>query len=170
MLNRSLDLCRSPWALYALSIVRRELGDSDRTLEYMLAALEMNKNDVSIAKEALQMLYWNERFAELEKAYLSLPDEVQKIPRCTVYYAFALISKGDIEGAEAILYKDGGFILPDIHEGETITLDLWIEIEKKKAQRDGTSFDEKNIDPPRFVDFRMFSNADWFDGGEIIRE
>ena len=170
MLNRSLDLCRSPWALYALSIVRRELGDSDRTLEYMLAALEMNKNDVSIAKEAMQMLYWNERFAELEKAYLSLPDEVQKIPRCTVYYAFALISKGDIEGAEAILYKDGGFILPDIHEGETITLDLWIEIEKKKAQRDGTSFDEKNIDPPRFVDFRMFSNADWFDGGEIIRE
>ncbi len=170
ILNKSLELSRSPWALHALAIVYRELGDREKEIEYMLAALELRKEDVSLAKETLQALYWAEHFDEIEKAYLSLPAEVQKNPRCTVCYAFALINKGDIEGAEAILYKDGGFILPDIREGETITLDLWIEIEKKKAQRDGTFFDENNIDPPTFVDFRMFSNAEWFNGGEIIRE
>ena len=147
-----------------------ERDDCEKKLEYMLAAQGERKNDVSLARAALVSLYYAERFAELEKTYLSLPDEVKADPRCTVYYAFALAAKGDIEGAEAILYRGGGFILPDIREGETITLDLWIEIEKKKAQRDGTFFDENNIDPPYFVDFRMFSNAEWLGGGEIIRE
>ena len=44
------------------------------------------------------------------------------------------------------------------------------ELEKKKAEACGKNFDEKNIDPPTFVDFRMFSNADWLNGGKIIRE
>ena len=61
---------------------------------------------------------------------------------------------------EEILYKDGGILLPDIRECETITLDLWVAIEKKKAEISGKVFDEKNINPPTFVDFRMFSNVE----------
>ena len=77
---------------------------------------------------------------------------------------------GDISGAESILYKDGGIIVPDIREGETITLDLWVKVEKEKARISGREFDEKNIDPPTFVDFRMFSNAEWLNGGELIED
>ena len=61
-------------------------------------------------------------------------------------------------------------IVPDIREGETITLDLWILIEKKKAESAGKTFDMKAIDPPTFVDFRMFSNAEWLNGGELVRD
>ena len=170
MLDRSLALKRSPWALYALAIIYRNRDERQREVQYMIEALAMRPGDVSLAKAALRSLRHNKRFADLMGAYRSLPDAVQKDPRCTLYYAFALLECGDIEGAEAILYRDGGFILPDIREGETITLDLWIEIQKKKAQRDGTFFDENNIDPPTFVDFRMFSNAEWLAGGEIIKE
>lgn len=170
MLDKSLSLKRSPWALYALAILYRNRNERQREVQYMIEALSMRPGDVSLAKAVLRSLRHNKRFSDLMGAYHALPDDVQKDPRCTLYYAFALLECGDIEGAEAILYKDGGFILPDIREGETITLDLWIGIQKKKAQRDGTFFDEKNIDPPRFVDFRMFSNAEWLDGGEIIRE
>jgi hypothetical protein len=87
-----------------------------------------------------------------------------------VYYAFALAECGNISAAEAILYKDDGMIVPDIREGETITLDLWILIERKKADSAGKPFDIKAIDPPTFVDFRMFSNAEWLNGGEIVKD
>ena len=86
-----------------------------------------------------------------------------------IYYAFSLLDCGDVEAAEAILYKDGGILLPDIRECETITLDLWIAVQKKKAEMRGDIFDEQTMNPPSFVDFRMFSNAEWLNGGEIIR-
>ena len=86
------------------------------------------------------------------------------------YYAFSLLDGGKLSAAEEILYKDGGILLPDIRECETITLDLWVATQKKKAEISGKVFDEKNINPPTFVDFRMFSNVDWLNGGEIIKE
>ena len=81
-----------------------------------------------------------------------------------------MLSDGDVSGAERILYEDGGIIVPDIRECETVTLDLWIAIEEKKAQAAGIPFDKNDINPPAFADFRMFSNIDWLNGGEIIRE
>ena len=103
------------------------------------------------------------------RIYERLSENHKQEPRCMVYYAFALVDGGKIATAEEILYKDGGIIIPDIRECETITLDLWIAIEKKKAELSGKIFDEENIDPPIFVDFRMFSNVQWLMGGEILR-
>ncbi|MBQ8409010.1 MAG: DUF5107 domain-containing protein [Clostridia bacterium] len=170
LLEKSLALQPSPWALYALSILNRDRKDHEKEVALMLEAWNMHQNDISLSKEALRCLYNNKRFIELKATYEKMPQSIQSEPRCMLYYAFALLSHGDIAGAEGILYKNGGLLLPDIREGETITLDLWIEIEKKKAQRDGVVFDEKNIDPPRFVDFRMFSDIEWLRGGEIIRD
>jgi tetratricopeptide (TPR) repeat protein len=169
-LERSLKAEPSPWALYALSIVNRDRGDHDKEVELMLAALSMRSDDVSLAKEALRCLYHNRRFASLKSSYEAMPDIIKQEPRCLLYYAFALLDTGDIAGAESILYRDGGIILPDIREGETITFDLWLAVEKKKAQRDGVTFDSKKIDPPSFVDFRMFSNIEWLNGGELVKD
>lgn len=72
------------------------------------------------------------------------------------------------EEAMESLYKDGGILLPDIRECETITLDLWIAVQKKKAQVKGNVFDEQKMELPAFVDFRMFSNVEWLNDGEII--
>jgi tetratricopeptide (TPR) repeat protein len=170
MLLRSMALAPSPWALYALSILNRDRDNREKEVEYMLLALEHRNDDISLAKEALRCLYNNARFDKLKEVYEKLPESIKTEPRCMVYYAFSLVENGNVEGAEKILYKDGGIIVPDIREGETITLDLWIAIEKKKAQLKNTVFNENDIDPPAFVDFRMFSNLKWLNEGKIIKE
>ena len=170
MLERSIEVKESPWALYSLAILNRDRGDHEKEIELMLRAFALRPDDVSLAKEVLRCLYNNKNFEDLSKVYESMPLKIKEEPRCMIYYAFSLLDSGNISDAENILYKNGGIMLPDIRECETITLDLWIALEKKKAEACGKNFDEKNIDPPTFVDFRMFSNADWLNGGKIIRE
>ena len=170
MLEKSVQLQASPWALYALAILNRDMGEHQKEIDYMLKAWALGNGDVSLAKETLRSLYNNRCFTQLKEVYEGMPSKLQAEPRCMVYYAFAILDQGDIKGAEAILYKDGGLLIPDIRECETITLDLWIAIEKKKAETAGKVFDEKNMNPPRFADFRMFANLEWLNGGQIIRE
>ncbi len=167
-LLKSLEIKRSAWALYALAILKRDSGEHDKEVAYMLEAWQMNSDDVSLAKAVLRCLYENSRFAELKEVYENMSEELRAIPRCQAYYGFSLAEEGNVEAAEAILYQNGGLLVPDIRECETITLDLWIAVEKAKAKAAGTTFDEKNINPPRFVDFRMFANVEWLNGGEIL--
>ena len=169
MLEKSVELEQSPWSLYSLAILSRDRSDHKKEVEFMLRAFTLCPNDVSLGKEVLRSLYNNKDFENIRKVYESMPQNIKEEPRCMIYYAFALLESGNILKAEEILYKDGGILLPDIRECETITLDLWIATEKKKAELCSKVFDEKNINPPRFADFRMFSNADWLKGGEIIK-
>ena len=170
MLKMSMEQQTSPWTLYALAILNRDIGNHDEEVSYMLKAWELRSDDVSLAKEVLRSLYQNRCFAELKTVYEGMSETLKAEPRCMVYYAFALVEEGDIAGAEAILYKDGGILIPDIRECETITLDLWIAVQKKRAELTGGVFDEANMNPPRFADFRMFANLEWLNGGEIIHE
>lgn len=170
MLERSVEIAISPWALYSLAILNRDRGNHKKEASLMLRAFDLLPDDVSLAKEVLRSLYNNKDFENLSKVYESMPLNIKNEPRCIIYYAFALLNKGDISAAEDILYKDGGIIVPDIRECETITLDLWLAIQKRKAEASGKTFNEKDINPPTFADFRMFSNADWLSGGKIIKE
>lgn len=160
MLESSLDKERSPWALYALAILNRDKGEHEKEVGYILEAHQMLPEDVSLAKATFRCLYENKKFEEIKNTYEQLTEVLKKEPRCLIYYAFALLYAGDVAGAEAILYADGGFLLPDIRECETMTLDLWSAIQESKGQ--------STDNPPRFVDFRMFKNRDWLNGGEIL--
>ena len=105
---------------------------------------------------------------EIRRIYSEMSPEIKKEPRCKVYYAFALAELSDPDGAEKILYENGGLLLPDIRECETVTLDLWRAVQRARKRANG---EPENIDDnsaPSFVDFRMFSNAEWLSGGEII--
>ena len=170
MLLKSVEKQISPWALYALAILNRDVGNHEKEVCYMCKAWELCSEDISLAKETLRCLYQNHRFDRLKEIYEAMPDAMRQDPRCMVYYAFAILEQGDLKGAEEILYKDGGILIPDIRECETITLDLWLAIEKKKAMDDGRAFDETAIQPPRFADFRMFANVQWLNGGQILYE
>ena len=170
MLEKSVFQQVSPWALYALSILKRDIGEHEKEVTYMLRAWQLRSDDVSLAKQTLRCLFENRRFEELKKVYEGMSETLREEPRCKVYYGFALVEQGDISGAEAILYQDGGILIPDIRECETITLDLWVAIEEKKAELAGKTFDMGEAEPPRFADFRMFANVEWLNGGEIIRE
>ena len=167
-LEKSLDCAKSPWALYALAILNRDSGNRELEVSYMVEAWKLLPSDISLGKAVLCCLYENGCYAELKEIYEQMDDNLQAIPRCRSYYAFALAYSGDIMGAEAILYENGGLLVPDIRECETITLDLWYLIEEKKAKEAGKEFDKKTAIPPRFVDFRMFANSEWLNGGEIL--
>ncbi len=159
-LNKSLELQTSAWALYALAILKRDTNQHEKEIELILKAFEILPSDISLAKAVMRCLYENKTFDLTKQIYESMSDELRAIPRCKAYYAFALVNIGDVETAEKILFDDNGLIVPDIREGETITYDLWVEIQKAK----GLSTDN----PPRFVDFRMFQNSDWLYGGENL--
>ena len=170
MLQRSIEQKPSAWAYYALSILHRDMGSHEQEVNCMCKAWALRGDDISLAKQTLRCLYENRCFAKLRQLYEDMSPALQEEPRCLVYYAFALLEQEDIPGAEAILYRDGGILIPDIRECETITLDLWVAIEKKKAQKAGKTFDESTMQPPRFADFRMFANVQWLNGGEIIHD
>lgn len=160
MLQESLASKESPWALYTLAILYRDMGEHQKEVEHMLKAWGMIPYDISLAKATLRSLYENKCFEELKRVYEAMPEKLQKEPRCRVYYAFSVLYAGDIDGAEAILYDNGGLLIPDLRECETITLDLWIAIQEAKGM--------PTDNPPRFVDFRMFANVEWLNGGEIL--
>ncbi len=160
MLLESLACKESPWALYALAILNRDRGNHRAEVEYMLKAWDMIPYDMSLAKVTLRCLYENSRFGELKNIYEKMPETLQKEPRCRVYYGFSVLYAGDIAGAEEILYGNGGLLIPDLRECETITLDLWMAIQEAKG--------ESKANPPRFVDFRMFANMEWLNGGQIL--
>ena len=166
MLQQSLKAERSPWALYALAILYRDSGMHEQETASMLEAWKLIPDDVSMTKATLRCLHENRCYEQLKEVYENLSEALQQVPRCRVYYAFALVHTGDAAGAEAILYDNGGLLIPDIRECETITLDLWYLIERTKAAAAGKEFDEEKSKPPRFVDFRMFANSDWLHGDQ----
>ncbi len=170
MLEKSAELDPSPWAYYSLSILSRDKGDHGSEVRYMLEAVKLRPQDRSLVRAALRCLYENREMKSLKTLFESLASVLKTDPRCKAYYAFSLIDAGDLDKAAQILYSDGGLLVPDIRECETITLDLWYALEEAKAAAAGETFDRETALPPRFADFRMFADLDWLRGGEIIKE
>lgn len=166
LIEKSIRAEKSPWALFVLAVICRDTGRHEEETAYLCEALHMLPDNASLAKETLRSLYTNEKTADIISIYEKLPQKLQSIPRCRAYYAFALCRAGRYAEAERLLYEDGGLIVPDIRESETITYQLWAEIEAAKAEANGESFDPATAVPPKFVDFRMFANIEWLNGGK----
>ena len=73
-----------------------------------------------------------------------------------MYYCFAILNTGDIDGAWKLLNKDGGLIVSDIRETEVSITMLYMDIIEAMAKRDGKTINRDEIDVPRKFDFRMF--------------
>ena len=67
----------------------------------------------------------------------------------------ALIKTGRLDEASALLYADGGLVVPDIREGEKSLTALWFDLEEAKAKKNGLPFDRTTAKPPVMFDFRM---------------
>lgn len=158
-LTKSLELRRSPWALYALGENYRMQGDSNKYVDLLTeAANESSANgcwDISLVKKAAAAMYQNGSYSELYNFTDKLPKEVGGLPRILLYRAFAAVHTGRYIEAENILYADGGLVVPDIKEGEVSMSELWYLIQEAKACASGTSFDRKNAEVPKQFDFRM---------------
>ena len=72
----------------------------------------------------------NDGYAELVEQYGKLPEEIQKESRIVYDYAAALAETGKVQQAYEMLCKDGGLVVDDIREGETIG-DIWQKLHKE---------------------------------------
>ncbi|MBQ3528035.1 MAG: DUF5107 domain-containing protein [Clostridia bacterium] len=157
VLEKSEELKPSAWAQYGRSVVKRCIGDLENASLHLINAANMLPHDISIAKEAMEVLIAAGKDNEAIELYEKMPAEVRAIGRVRLYATMAHIHLGHIEEAESVLNENGGLILPDIREGETIITELWFLIEEAKAKRDGREFDRNTATVPPIFDYRQCS-------------
>jgi Flp pilus assembly protein TadD len=155
-LLRSLELEDSAWARYALAIKYQKSGDKAKEYEYIMKAYELCPTDISLAKEVMRSLYQNSHFEDAIKVYESATDDIKENTRCKLYYAYALITAGRIDEADALVCKDGKYLtVADLREAENLLTDLWYASQHAKLG------DEADVgEPPFEIDFRMFARID----------
>ena len=135
-LKKSFELEENVWALYALAITARQTGDHEKEIDLMDRAYTMNPEDICLAREVLRTFYDNGMSKEIVDIFereKSMPaanggSSMIEDPRCLLYFAYALGMAGRTEEAKEIICgKDGNhfLIVPDIREGEQMTVKLW---------------------------------------------
>ena len=119
----------------------------------------MNSENVELAKSAMMSLLADKKWKKAIKLYESLQNSLKEVPRIILYYAIALCEAGDLDLSEKLIYKDGKVLeIPDIKEGELALNELWIKIQKKRAELKGKPFDEKDAVVPFEINFSMAGN------------
>ena len=158
-LEKSQAIKNSPWAEYGKCVVKRVIGDAENACLHILNAAKMKPDDISIAKEAMEILVGAGKDREAIDLALSMPENVRSVGRVRLYTTMAHIHLGHIEEAEAVLNENGGLVIPDIREGETLITELWFLIEEAKAKRDGRDFDRNTAKVPPIFDYRQCSTT-----------
>lgn len=156
-LVKSISLCDSAWANFAMAIVERKLGGNE--IDYMLKAYNLRPNDISVAKQVFKSLFEHEKASDLIELFENADALIQENPRCRLYYACALAKMGRIVEAEAVICPDGGYlVVPDIRECELTITKLWVDIQEQKGLTRETMGEI-----PRDLDFRMFAKREgWY--------
>ncbi|MBO4345120.1 MAG: DUF5107 domain-containing protein [Victivallales bacterium] len=154
-LGKSLALAQNAWNIHAAAYFRRIQGRTAESAALFLKALSMERDDVSLAKDAMKSLVAMEEYEYAIIAYDMLPAALQERPLLKCLYANALAHTGRIGEAERILTEDGGIDVPDIREGEVSTSNLYIYIQMEKARISGLALDAGQVAVPLALDFRM---------------
>ncbi len=155
-LLRSIELEDSAWARYALAIKYQKSGEKAKEHEFIMRAYELCPSDISLAKEVMRSLYEGSHFDVAVSVYESASDAVKENTRCKLYYAYALLKTGRLDEAEAVVCKDGKYLMvADLREGEELLTELWFASQRAKLGEDA------DIGQPPFeIDFRMFARSD----------
>lgn len=155
--RRSHSECPNAWALFGISCCALLEQDMDTAAEYALKAHEALPAHDALALHAITVLHRAGRYADLVALEAALTDASRAQPRVRMLTASACVRTGDLARAEAILWENGGLIVPDMQEGENFITGLWLDLEEAKAARDGIPFDRAAAEPPHIFDFRMFA-------------
>ena len=155
LLEKSMLLRPSCWAIYGLAHVKLQNGKSAAAAILAARAYRMRPGDISLAKEAMELLVGAEMYEDALELAAGMDADMQKVGRVQLYTAQAHIQLGHIEEAEATLYAGGGVVLPDIREGELSITELYLDIAERKAARDGVPFDRETAPVPPIFDYRQ---------------
>lgn len=154
-LRRATELNENAFTLYALAQWEAARGSLHAASDYAIKAMRRRPDDLSLAKECIQLLLRDGRYTAILEKTEQLPEAWRHNGRIQLARAIAYLETGKPALAEQVLLADGGLVVPDVREGENSVTDLWFRIEAAKAARDGREFKKERALPPRMFDFRM---------------
>ena len=108
-LEKSIELENNAWSNYVLAMIFKMESNRKNYIEYMIKAFEIKKDDVSLAKDVFRCLHENEKSDDVIKLYDALSENIKNVPRCKLYYAYALARKGMLDKAEAVILNSGKY-------------------------------------------------------------
>ena len=165
--EKSLASKENPWAFSCLSLFFKSMEkDTEKAKEYILSALMLKNDNLSILKEvALQFISYGSDKEWLE-IYNDLGAELKENGRLKMYTAIAYLNLDMLKESADIINEN--FVMSDIREGELSVSHYWFELYRKiYAEETGVSYnpDDKEfcrrVDEkyplPASLDFRMNS-------------
>ena len=154
--ERSLALCRNPWALRCLAMGDLRRGDAAGAAKKLLEAVQM-KPIRPLAIEAMKALISAEQYEQALELVQSLPKALREVGRIRIFEIAALIRVGRLDEADRLI--NGPLVMPDVREGDVMLTDLWFELmaikEKGSASEENLAWAHENLKPPKHLDFRM---------------
>lgn len=153
---QALGFSYSAAALFVLAQTERLMGNEKKWAEALLEAQAICPENIPLVRETMAAALAAGMLREAVKMYESLNKSAAQDGRIGMLYACVRMKLGDVAGAEEILYRNGGLVVEDIRECEESLSQLYMDIERAKAEQFGQSFDAGSITVPRKFDFRMF--------------
>jgi len=141
--------------LHLLANVRLKQGRCKEAAEAIFLAGMETPGDASFGKEVLKMLLGLEEYDRMAVLLERMPPDVRRRPLIRFMESCVCAHTGKLEEAENILLENGGLDVPDIREGENSTSGLYLYIQRRKAEREGKSFDPAKVKVPFAIDLRM---------------
>lgn len=161
--ERSLEVCRNPWALRNLAVLSREDGRPDDAAELYLRACRSRPSCLPIAIECGRTLLGANRAREWLDLLAELSETVRAAGRMRLLEARSALAVGDLQTVRRLF--DKGFVIEDLREGERSLSDLWFAYhEKRISAEEDVSIDDslrervrRDFPVPPALDFRMSS-------------
>lgn len=153
-LEKSYNLKKSAWAMYGMATVAMQCQDNKSAAEKAMAASEMLPTDASLAKDALSKLNEVNMSHEVIELAAKLDRKLLDIGRIKLYVIIANIKLGNLDCAEKMFFENGGLVIADTREGETIITNVYLDLEEAKALRDGKKFSRNEADVPAVFNYR----------------
>lgn len=154
--EKSLSLKESTWAYHGLGDVYRAQGNFKKAIRLLTKALSLNKGDITLAKESLQVALNAKEYEIAKNIYFNIAEESKKDGLIQSYYAIALSHTGHLEEAKAIFEEWGDKAVVDRREGADAITDEYVWCLKEISKRDGHPYaDDDEPWIPLHIDYRM---------------
>lgn len=150
--ERSLSITNSVWALHGLANTYRAIGEQAEAASCFAKACAMRPHDTGLFKEALRTIIEAGEYDLAIKTHAIYEGEPSGL--IDFFKVYAMAYSGLLDEALDILMK--GLDMPDYREGDDSLPELYQYIIYEKSRLEGKILDQKHIDVPKHLDFRMF--------------
>ena len=161
-IEKSLEISEECHTLCSAALLSLNLNkDAKKAYYYAERAIKMKPRDFFVACLYAEICSASGNHSKFIEYYNNADEEMRKEGRIRLFVGKALIALDRIDEAEKYINKD--LSIPDLREGEYSTVNLWIEMYRKKiASTLGVSADDisneqviRDYPIPYEIDFRM---------------